>query len=50
MENLLGADGICERCGELGTYDYNPYDEEINDELNIVCLCEKCYQNLCDDI
>lgn len=50
LENeLKGKEGIC-NCGKNGIYQYNPYDEEINNKQNLECLCKTCYQQNCDDI
>lgn len=47
---MIGEEGICERCGAIGEWCYDPYDQEIYDELNEVCLCDKCYQDMCWEI
>lgn len=50
MKNYYGKVGKCECCGDKGLYCYDPYEEEIHCRLKIVCLCENCYKDYCDDI
>jgi len=48
-EELLGKEGTCS-CGAPGHWCYNPYCEEIYGQLVLDCLCDICYNQLCDDI
>lgn len=50
MKECLGETGKCEMCGEEGTYCYDPYNEDVNNEKILACLCEDCYQESCNDI
>ncbi len=44
-------DEKCDSCDKEATFFGNcPYDEDVNNELNEVALCDECYQNRCDDI
>lgn len=45
----------CDHCGEVFqekdlTYGPDPYTSEINDDETPVWLCDKCYEESCDDI
>lgn len=48
-EELLGKEGVCD-CGCPGIWCHDPYDEEIYGQLTVVCLCDMCYNQLCQDI
>jgi len=54
QEFLDALDGQkCYRCGTYGSdvkYVADPYMEEIENEIVMVWLCEKCYDLICDDI
>ena len=48
--DLLCTEGVCENCGAKGTWQVDPYAEDIYGEYNLVCVCDDCYQRYADDI
>lgn len=44
---------VCEGCDKKlpdVTWVANPYDEDVNNTINMQWLCNTCYDNYCDDI
>lgn len=44
---------ICERCNQIKPdvcERLDPYDLEINEEENLITVCDQCYEEIADDI
>jgi hypothetical protein len=40
----------CDECSNNGTWEIDPFREEIHGEIVWMILCEDCYQSRADDI
>ncbi|MET8278334.1 hypothetical protein [Micromonospora sp. NPDC005174] len=44
------VDDTCQRCGDPGTWQIDPYAAEIENEEVMICLCGDCLQERYDAI